>query len=314
MRVLFLGTGAFGEPALRAIAKSRHKLVGLVTQPDRGGTGKHTSVPPMKAAAEKFNLPVFQPPRVNVADSLERLREFKADAYVVAAYGQILSEKLLAIPPKGAFNLHASLLPKFRGAAPIHAAIRGGEEETGVTIFQIVRELDAGPVLGAEATAIGRFETAGELHDRLARLAAPLTLEVLDALERGTAVPVRQDHDLATYAPQMEKAEGQIDWTRSAGAVSRHVRGMSPWPGAFSIFEPGGLQTKGGKPARCVFESVDTVPGDGSRPGEASDRGGDLVVACGSGAVRVRSIKPAGKRSMSGAEFLRGRGAGRFVS
>ncbi|MFH5803593.1 methionyl-tRNA formyltransferase [Alienimonas sp. DA493] len=314
MRVLFLGTGAFGEPALRAIAKSRHKLVGLVTQPDRGGKGKHTSVPPMKAAAEKLNLPVFQPPRVNVADSLERLRSFEADVFVVAAYGQILSEKLLAIPPKGAFNLHASLLPKFRGAAPIHAAIRAGEEETGVTVFQIVRELDAGPILGAEATAIGRFETAGELHDRLARLAAPLTIEVLDALEAGTAVPVRQDHDLATYAPQMEKSEGRIDWTRSAGAVSRHVRGMSPWPGAFSIFEPGGLQAKGGKPARCVFEAVDAVPGDGSRPGEAADRGGDLVVACGSGAVRVRSIKPAGKRSMSGAEFLRGRGAGRFVS
>ncbi|NNJ25472.1 methionyl-tRNA formyltransferase [Alienimonas chondri] len=312
MRVLFLGTGTFGEPAMRAIAASPHDLVGLVTQPDRGGKGKHTAAPPLKAAAEELGVPVFQPAKVNVADSLDRLRAFEADAFIVAAYGQILSETLLSIPRIGAFNLHASLLPKFRGAAPIHAAIRGGEEETGVTIFRIVRRLDAGPMLGTEATAIGRSETAGELHDRLAVLAAPLTLETLDALDAGTAVPVRQDHDLATYAPQMEKAEGRIDWTRSAAAVSRHVRGMSPWPGAFSLFEPGGLQTKGGKPARCLFESVEVVAGDGGEPGEATERAGDMVVACGSGAVRVRSIKPAGKRAMTGAEFLRGRGAGRF--
>lgn len=313
MHVLFLGTGTFGEPAFRALHGSRHDLVGLVTQPDRGGKGKHTAAPPLKAAADDLGVPVFQPPKVNLADSLARLRQFEADAFVVAAYGQILSERLLGVPRLGAFNLHASLLPKFRGAAPIHAAIRTGEEETGVTIFRIVRQLDAGPVLGAEATAIGRSETAGDLHDRLAALAAPLTLEVLDALDAGTAVPVRQDHDLATHAPQMEKAEGRIDWTRSAAAVGRHVRGMSPWPGAFSQFEPGGLQAKGGKPARCVFEAVDAVPGDGGQPGEVTDRAGEMIVACGSGAVRVRSIKPAGKRTMTGGEFLRGRGAGRFA-
>ena len=313
MRILFLGTGAFGEPAFRAIAASPHDLVGLVAQPDRGGKGKHTAAPAMKAAAEDLNVPVFQPPKVNAADSLDRLRAFGADAFVVAAYGQMLSEALLAIPRHGAFNLHASLLPRFRGAAPVHAAIRAGEEETGVTIFRIVRKLDAGPVAGTVVTPISPAETAGELHDRLARLAAPLTLSTLDALGRGDLVEKAQDHDLACYAPQMEKAEGRIDWTRSAGAVGRHVRGMSPWPGAFSLFEPGGLQTKGGKPARCVFEQVEAVPGDGGEPGEATDRAGDLVVACGSGAVRVRAIKPAGKRTMTGAEFLRGRGAGRFV-
>ena len=310
MRVLFLGTGTFGEPAFRALARSSHDLVGLVTQPDRGGAGKHRSAPPLKAAAEELGLPVFQPPKVNAAAGLDRLRGFDADLFVVAAYGQILSEKLLAIPPRGAFNLHASLLPEYRGAAPIHAAIRAGEEETGVTLFRIVRALDAGPIAGAVRTPIGPAETAGGLHDRLADLAAPLTLRVLDEIAAGTATLSEQDHAAATYAPQMDKAEGRVDWARPADEVARHVRGMTPWPGAFSVFEPG---RKGGAPLRCAFEAVEPLPGDGGAPGEATDRGGELVVACGDGgAVRVAGLKPAGKRSMTGPAFLRGRGAGTF--
>ena len=312
MRVLFLGTGTFGEPALRALADSRHDLLGLVTQPDRGGKGKHTAAPPLKAAAESLGLPVFQPPKVNRPESLDRLRSFAADAFVVAAYGQILSEKLLGIPRHGAFNLHGSILPKYRGAAPVHAAIRGGEEESGVTLFRIVKALDAGPVARVVRTPIDPRETAGELHDRLADLAAPATVELVDALEAGSLVLTEQDHAAATYAPQMHKREGAIDWRWSADEIDRHVRGMTPWPGAFSVFEPGGLQAKGGKPARCVFGPVEVVSGDGGDPGEATDRGGELVVACGDGAVRVGTLTPAGKRPMTGAAFLNGRGAGRF--
>ena len=307
MRVLFLGTGTFGEPAFRAIAGSRHDLVGLVTQPDRSGKGKHRSVPAMKAAAEQLGVPVFQPPKVNAEPSLDRLRAFDAEAFVVAAYGQILSERLLAVPPHGAFNLHGSILPKYRGAAPVHAAVRAGEEESGVTLFRIVKALDAGPVAATVRTPIGPRETAGELHDRLADLAAPATLDLLDSLDAGTLALFEQDPAAATHAPQMAKAEGRIDWGRSAAEVDRHVRGMTPWPGAFAQFDPGA-----GRPARCVFGAVEPVPGDGGVPGEAADRGGDLVVACGAGAVRVLEITPAGKRPMTGEAFLRGRGAGRF--
>ena len=313
MRVLFFGSGTFGAPALRAVHGSPHTVAAVVTQPDRGGAGKHTAAPPLKGVAEELGLPVLQPATVNAADSLDRLRGFGAEAYVVAAYGQILSRKFLELPPKGAFNLHASVLPQYRGAAPIHAAIRAGETETGVTCFRIVRELDAGPVAGVVTTAIDPRETAGALHDRLADLAAPLTLDVLDRLDAGTLELTEQDHAAATFAPQMHKREGKIDWARPAAEVADHVRGMTPWPGAFSVFEPGGRQAKGGKPARCVFTAVQAVPGDGGEPGEAGDRAGELVVACGAGAVRVLGVTPAGKRPMTGEEFLRGRGAGRFA-
>ena len=307
MRVLFLGTGTFGEPAFRAIAGSPHNLVGLVTQPDRSGKGKHRSAPAMKAAAEQLGVPMFQPPKVNAEDSLDRLRAFDAEAFVVAAYGQILSKRLLAIPPLGAFNLHGSVLPKYRGAAPVHAAVRAGEGESGVTLFRIVKALDAGPVAATVRTPIGPRETAGELHDRLADLAAAPTLGLLDSLAAGTLALSEQDHAAATYAPQMDKAEGRIDWGRSAVEIDRHVRGTTPWPGAFSLFEPWT-----GRPVRCVFTAVEPVEGDGGEPGEATDRAGELVVACGEGAVRVDAITPSGKRPMGGAAFLNGRGAGRF--
>ena len=313
MRVVFFGSGAFGEPALRAVAASSHELAAVVTQPDRGGAGKHTAAPPLKAAAERLGLPVFQPAKVNAAASLDRLRAFGADAYLVAAYGQILSRKFLDLPPRGAFNLHASVLPKYRGAAPIHAAVRAGETETGVTVFRIVRELDAGPVAAVATTPIDPHETAGALHDRLAELAAPLAVDVLHRLDAGTLELAEQDHAAATYAPQMAKREGRIDWTWPAERVVNHVRGMTPWPGAFSRFEPGGSRPKGGKPARCVFTAVQAVPGDGGDPGEAGDRAGELVIACGDGAVRALGVTPAGKRPMTGEEFLRGRGPGRFV-
>ena len=313
MRVLFFGTGTFGAPAVRAVHGSPHELVGVVAQPDRGGAGKHTAVPATKALAGELGVPVFQPAKVNAADSLDRLRQFRADAFLVAAYGQILSRAFLELPPLGAFNLHASVLPRWRGAAPIQAAVRAGEERTGVTCFRIVRELDAGPVAGVVTTPIDPLETAGALHDRLAELAAPLATGVLDRLDAGTLELTPQDRAAATFAPQMHKREGRIDWTRSAAEVSNHVRGMTPWPGAFSVFEPGGRQAKGGKPARCVFTAVRPVPGDGGEPGEAGDRAGELVVACGDGAVRVLGVTPAGKRPMTGEEFLRGRGAGRFA-
>ena len=315
MRVLFLGTGLFGRPAFEAVADSPHELVGLVTQPDRGGRGKHTHPSPMKLVAQEYcaearGVPVFQPANVNAAESLDRLRAFDAEVFVVAAYGQILSEKFLAVPPRGAFNLHASVLPAYRGAAPIHAAVRDGVAETGVTLFRIVRELDAGPVVGITRTPVGDRETTGELHDRLADLAAPLTLRFLDELAAGTAVEVPQDHAAATFAPKLPKEAGRIDWTAPADAVARHVRAMTPWPRATTRFLP-----DDGPPVPVVVTAVSPVPAASSGGGEPGELLGDgAAVACGRGAVLLEELTPAGKRPMTGDAFLRGRGAGRFAA
>ncbi|MBW3542961.1 MAG: methionyl-tRNA formyltransferase [Planctomycetes bacterium] len=322
-----MGTGTFALPTFRALVESPHDVAGLFTQPDRGGRGHHQHPHPLKEAALAAGVPVFQPPRVNLPADLDELRSLAPDVCVVAAYGQILSPELLAIPRLGAINVHASLLPKYRGAAPVQYAILHGEEETGVTIFVIEPQLDAGPILATRATSIGAKETAGELEERLSALAVPLVLEVLDGFEQGTLQGRPQDPAAVTKAPRLQKEQGLIDWSRPAVEIERHVRALQPWPTAYTF-----VPLEGRPPLRLTVLSADVLPLTGSDPfadercrrREAArpqrgltpsresgtvfvDAGGErLLVAAGDGAVELERVKPEGRREMTGAEFLRG--------
>ncbi len=310
LRLLMMGTGTFALPTFINLCESSHEVVGLVTQPDRTGRGHHRHVNVMKQAAQERGIPVFQPASANREEALGRLREFRADLFVVAAYGQILSAELLGIPPLGAINVHASLLPKYRGAAPIVYAIWRGETETGVTIFQIEPQLDAGPVLGMVSTPIGSKETAGELEERLAELAPSLAREVVGQLEAGTAKESTQDASLVSTAPRLRKEQGAIDWSQPSRVVDCQIRAMQPWPKPFTF-----LHSEGRPPVRLLVLDVDPVDADAvdvaaaaSPPGQLVSAGKEsgMLVRTKDGAVRVNRLQPAGKRPMTAAEFLRG--------
>jgi methionyl-tRNA formyltransferase len=301
------GTGQFALPAFQALAGSTHQVVGLVTQPERTGRGHHHHENALKQAALQAGIDVFQPERAGTADALERLRGYMADLFVVAAYGQILSRALLDIPRLGAINLHASLLPRYRGAAPIQHAVMHGESRTGVTIFQIVPQLDAGPILAAVATDISPDETSGELEHRLAELAVPLTLDVVGQFERGVPQAVPQNDTLATLAPKLTKDHGRIDWSRTALEILRHLRAMQPWPMPFTF-----LHRDASPPLRLLVlaaraaETSATSDGDARPGGVLSTQAGRLLVRAGEGVIEVLRIQPAGKRAMTAGEFLRG--------
>ena len=302
LRLVMLGTGSFALSTFQGLYETSHQVVGLVTQPDRTGRGHHNHVNPMKELAIEQGTPVFQPVRANEPESLDRLREFNADLFVTAAYGQILSADLLSIPRLCAINVHASLLPKYRGAAPIQFAIINGETETGITIFRIEPKLDAGPVLGVVKTSIGEKETYGELQDRLTELAVPLTCRVIDDLAAGTAQETIQDASLVTRAPRLKKTDGAIPWQRSSRLVGCHIRGVQPWP------KPSTVLHVGEAAFRMLILDVETsdhaVSGE---PGtvEVVDRK-RLFVKTGDGSVELISVQPEGKRPMSSAEFLNG--------
>lgn len=298
-----MGTGGFALPTLEALYESAHSLVGLYTQPDRTGRGHHRHVNPLKELALKYGTPVFQPANVNAPDALDELRGLNADLCVVAAYGQLLSAEMLAIPRYGAVNLHASLLPRHRGATPVHYAILAGDAETGVTIFQIDPRLDAGEMLGVVTTAIGPKETTGELEARLASVAAPLACTVVDQIEAGTVERTRQDPALVTKAPRFKKEFGAIDWSRPAIEIERHVRAMQPWPKAYTW-----LHQPGAKAKRLIVLEADAC--ETAREGTVGQivvaEGDELVVQTGQGGLRLRRIRPEGKGDMTAADFLRG--------
>lgn len=303
LRIAMLGTGSFALPTFQGLLDSRHTIVGLVTQPDKTGAGHHQHRNPLKELAVARDLPVFQPEKASAPESLEVLAGWQADLYVVAAYGQILSNKLLSIPRLGAINVHASILPKYRGASPIQHAVWLGEAETGITIFQIVKELDAGPVLAIERTPIGPNETSGDLEERLATFAVPVLLRVVEQLDSGTAMPQPQEHLQSTYARRLSKADGQIVWTQTAAEIACHVRAMQPWPKAFSFW-----QRPDGSPLRVIVPRVTVVADDTSVPAGCilSSGPGRLLVKAGRDAVELEMLQPEGKRPMSSAEFLRG--------
>lgn len=303
LRIVMLGTGSFALPTFRGLYETSHNIVGLVTQPDRTGRGHHKHVNPMKELAFERGTPVFQPSKANEPESLKHLREFNADLFVTAAYGQILSAELLNIPRLGAINVHASLLPKYRGAAPIQFAIIHGETETGITIFRIEPKLDAGPILGVVRTKIGDTETYGELQDRLADLAVPLTCQVVDSLAEGTAVESVQDASQVTKAPRLRKSDGAIPWQKSSRLVDCHIRGVQPWP------KPSTVLHSGDAAVRMLVLSVDlsdhSVAGEPGAVEVVDNR--QLFVKTGDGSVELLSIQPEGKRPMTAAEFLNGK-------
>ncbi|MEN0110059.1 MAG: methionyl-tRNA formyltransferase [Planctomycetota bacterium] len=305
MKLLALGTGPFAVPSLRAIVESgRHEVLAVVTRPPRGRRGEPPA--PMAAAAEELGLPLWQPATVNEAEAIERLTAYGADLLVVCDYGEILKPAALGATRLGGVNLHGSLLPKHRGAAPVQWAVLRSDAETGATVIQMTPGLDAGPILGRFTTPIDPDETSGELEERLAELGAALTLEVVDALSDGTATGEPQDKSLVSKAPRLRKEDGLIDWSRPARALKDHVRGMSPWPRAFT-FVP---QPDGKPPLRLVVDRVAVVKDEGPlrerQPGEVIAADGRLVVATGDGAVELREVQPAGKRRMPAGDWLRG--------
>jgi methionyl-tRNA formyltransferase len=316
LRLVMMGTGSFAEPTFRALLEGGHQVVGLVTQPDRPVGAQRGSTRQagggMKALAQERGLPILQPERINAPQEIARLRELRPDLLVVAAYGQILSKEVLTVPTQGGINVHASLLPKYRGAAPVAWAIYHGEKVTGVTIIKMSVALDAGDVLAQEAVEIGPEETAGELEMRLAVVGARLALRVIDQIAAGAAHGIKQDKSQATKAPKLKKEDGLIDWARSAGQICNHIRAMQPWPTAYTF-----LHRKGKTPSRVIIYKAkppDVLHGERSsswahKPGDLlMDDPSHLYVVVGDEPelVEVLELQPAGKKRMSAAEFLRG--------
>ena len=303
MKVLFWGTPAFALPALRALGEEGHVVVGVVTQPDRpAGRGRGMAMSAIKQEAVEEGIPVLQPERARGPEFMEEIRALDPDISVVVAYGQILRPEVLELPPLGSVNIHASLLPELRGAAPIQWAIARGHETSGITIMRMEAGLDSGPVILQVPEPISPEETGSELGARLAEIGAEALVEALALMEAGQAVAAAQDHARATYAPKVDRATARVDWSRSAEEAARLMRAMDGVPGAWSplgergavkLFRPAVLDEWEGEPGTVL----------------AADPRDGIVVACGSGAVRVREVQPPGKRRMDAGEWVRGRGA-----
>ena len=298
MRIVFVGTSAFAVPSLQALVAAGHEVPLVVTQPDRPGHRLRLTPPPVKRAAEELGLPVFQPERIREPEAIERLSAERPELMVVVAYGQIIPRRVLEIPPRGVINVHASLLPEHRGAAPIAHAIRRGDRLTGVTIMQMDEQLDHGPVLTRREVEIGTHENAAELADRLARLGADLLVETLARLDEIT--PQEQDHARATLAPKLSREDGELDWDRPAAEIDRAVRAFQPWPGVTLPFAGERVKVLRGRP----------VPGQG-RPGEVLGVGDDgVVVAAAEGAYRLEEVQVPGKRPEAASSLVSNRRAG----
>lgn len=301
MRLVFAGTPAFARASLEALVESGSIPVAAYTQPDRpAGRGKKLTASPVKRYAIERGIPVFQPATLRDAAAVEELRALRPDLLVVAAYGLILPQSVLDIPTHGCLNVHASILPRWRGAAPIQAAILAGDAKTGISLMRMTAGLDCGPVFHIDEIAIGREETAGELHDRLAALGAAALVQHLDDIVGGRVEPVAQDDALATYAPKIDKRDAAIDWTLSAAEIARRVRAYNPFPGAFTRCA-GQLA---GDPDRVKVWRATPATGAGE-PGEVLRFDGDgFLVACGEGALRLEELQLPGKRRAPAREFI----------
>jgi methionyl-tRNA formyltransferase len=303
MRVIMMGTGPFAVPTFRALYDSPHEVLALITRPDRPQQGRTKTPPnPMRALAVERGTPVHDPESINTSHARMVLASYQPDIFVVCDYGQILKPEALEIARLGGINLHASLLPKYRGAAPINWALYHGEAETGVTVIHMTPQLDAGPAIAIGRLAIGTYDTAAEIEPRLAEIGAPLVLQAMAALEAGTAAPIVQDSAQATKAPRLRKELGAIDWTRSAVAIKDQIRALQPWPKSFTFW-----QREGAEPIRLIVERVHLEPEQQGAPGTVLLAAGEaLVIATGAGALVIEQVQPAGKRAMSAGEFLRG--------
>jgi methionyl-tRNA formyltransferase len=299
VRVLFWGTPEFAAAPLRALIGEGSEVVGVVTQPDKPQGRSRAIVPsPVKEIAIEEEIPLLQPKNAREPELVEQLKALEPDISVVVAYGHILPQKIIDLPPQGTLNIHASLLPLLRGAAPIQAAIQQGFTETGVTIMRVVKALDAGPILLQAKSRIFEDETYGELQERLSELGALSLIETLALLSIGKAKETPQDDALASYAGKVTRESARIDWNASALEISRLIRACDPKPGAFTKTPKGDVKLFGPK-------VIDGIKG---KPGEVVDATGDLTIACGTDALRVTGVQPSGKSRMTAHEWVRGRG------
>jgi methionyl-tRNA formyltransferase len=305
VRTLFWGTSAFAVPSLRALLGEGFDVVGVVTQPDRAvGRSRSALVPsPVKEVAVEESIPLFQPEKPRGEEFFAALRALEPEISIVASYGHILKQDVIDLPAQGTLNVHASLLPKFRGAAPIQAAIREGMLETGVTIMRMVLALDAGPIVLQARTPVERDETAGELELRLSELGALALIEALTLLQLGQATERPQDDAAATFAPKIEREMARVNWQEGCGVVARAIRAYDPKPGAFTVLRGAEVKLFGASETDEAGDERDHPYGTVVAVGDAG-----MLVVCGDGAVRVHQVQPAGKKRVTAAEWYRGRG------
>lgn len=300
MRILFMGTPDFAVASLRRLVEDGHEICGVLTQPDKPKNRGHKLAPtPVKEYALTKKLAVYQPAALRNSESLELVRSLKPELIVVAAYGKLLPEDILNVPPLGSINVHSSLLPKYRGAAPIHWAMLNGEEETGVTIMHMVSELDAGDIIMQEKTSIDKDETVETLYSRLAQMGGDLLLKAVSALESGTAPRIPQDPEQVSYAPMLSRSLSPIDWGKSAWTIHNQIRALIPWPAASTDLLPG----------QTIKVFASQMGGETSKaPGSILEAGkSGIAVACGDGKVLyLTEIQAPGSRRMPAADYLRG--------
>ncbi len=298
MKLVYMGTPDFAVPTLETLINSKHEVVAVVTQPDKPkGRGKEVQYTPVKKVALKYNIPVYQPVKVRDSEFVSLLRELNADAIIVAAFGQILSKEIIDMPPYGCINVHASLLPKYRGAAPIQWCVINGEKETGITAMHMDTGIDTGDMLKKVIVPIDEKETGSSLHDKLSVLGGPIILETLDELEKGTIIPEKQDDSQSCNAKMLSKTMGKIDWNLSAVVIERLIRGLNSWPSAFTSYK--------GKTLK-IWEA-DVLPHQSATPGEILEQTKDsLLVATGDGVLAIKEVQLEGKKRMKIDAFLRG--------
>ena len=304
MKIIYLGSDSIGLPCLKELAGGRHEVLAVVTQPDRpAGRGRKLQPTPIKQLAEQLHLEVYAVENVNADSVLADIARLGPDVLVTFAFNQKLGSELLQIAPGGAVNVHPSLLPKYRGAAPVARAILNGESQTGISIIRMVEDMDAGPIFAQERYDIDPQQTSGTLEEYLSRQVSGLLGKVLDEIEKGTAKPWAQDHGQASRAPKMKKDEARLDFSLSAVELVNHIRAFTPWPGAFAFFHGQGRSG----PERVVISW-----GKAERMGLSAKRGpgtvlDDLSIQCGQGVLRIERIKPAGSKEMSWRDFVNGR-------
>ena len=302
MRIVFMGTPDFAVPSLEALVRGGHEVVGVFSQPDKP-VGRHQNKlqpTPVKVCAQSHEIPVFQPTTLRDGEALALLKQLAPELIVVAAYGKVLPDEILALPAKGCINVHSSLLPKYRGAAPINWAVVNGDQETGVTIMDMAHELDAGDIIAQVKTPIGPDELVEQVHDRLAALGGELLGQVVEQIAQGKASRTPQDPEQVTYAPMLSRALSPIDWSQSAQAIHNKIRGLNPWPATST-------DILGGEPVK-VFRSQVTVRTAKGAPGTILGGGNDgIEVLCGDGTVlRILELQAPGSRRMSAGDYLRG--------
>jgi len=299
MKIVYMGTPDFSVGALEALIQAGHEVTAVVTQPDKAkGRSGQMQCSPVKECAVRHGIPVFQPVKIKTPESMEELKKYEADIYIVAAFGQILSREILEMPRFGCVNIHASLLPKYRGAAPINQCILDGERETGVTIMQMDAGIDTGDILTQKKVIIEDKETAQSLFDKLAQAGAELIVETLPMIEKGEITPVRQYERLASHVKMMDKSMGKIDWTQDAACIERLVRGLDPWPSAYTFCQ--GRSVK-------IWSSDALTAGHTEQPGTIVAVAKDSFdVACGKGVLRIYELQLEGKKRMDTKSFLLG--------